>query len=93
MLLIALAASWILILALVTALCVAASRGDEARPAPARGAEPAEQWPRVTLGEAQLEVVRADPEAAAAVVAAVRARREQAAPAAPVARVHSAAAA
>ena len=90
MLLIALIASWILILALVVALCVAASRGDAAREAPAWGSRPAEQWPRVTLGAAQLEVVRADPEAAACAVAAVRARREPAKPLAPVARVRSA---
>jgi hypothetical protein len=90
MLLLAIATCWILILAFVAVLCLAASRGDAAREARFPGPERTEQWPSVTLGSARLEVLAADPEAAACAVAEVRARREHAAPMAPVARVRSA---
>ena len=80
-------ACWILVLALVTALCLAASRGDAVSEAAAPGPGPRSQRPRAALDTASFEAVQADPEAAAAVIAAVRARREHPAP---VARVGSA---
>jgi hypothetical protein len=88
MLLITIIAGWILVLALVTALCLAASRGDAQSEGPASGST--SELPRESLGAAAIELVQADPEAAAAAIAAVRARREHHPRVAPVARVGSA---